>query len=68
MQTIFTRLKEIPLVALWQEDSVQETVKSSVTAIRNILEQPEETPVVELRAAALLRLIRRSLLVLPEAK
>ena len=56
------------LVALWQEDSVQETVKSSVTAIRNILEQPEETPVVELRAAALLRLIRRSLLVLPEAK
>ena len=67
MQTIFTRLKEIPLVALWQEDSVQETVKSSVTAIRSILEQPEETPVVELQAA-LLRLIRRSLLVLPEAK
>ena len=51
-----------------EEDSVQETVKSSVTAIRSILEQPEETPVVELRAAALLRLIRRSLLVLPEAK
>ena len=67
MQTIFTRLKEIPLVALWQEDSVQETVKSSVTAIRSILEQPEETPVVELQAA-LLRLIPRSLLDLPEAK